>query len=276
MTSTSLRTLAALLAILMLAPAASAKRTGKTKLKQRLAALADLEAARSDALTLIRNEARYAKGDDASQREVTLLTQKVEKAYKSVEAMLSRDLKKLRRKKSAPALQALQSAGPGRLNAWEQLLVRRIDHLKILESNVKLPKSLGKSVRPNSFQLEQLKLTNHYRMLMGLQPLGFEVELAAAAGGHSEEMRRLRYFDHTSPESDHATPTLRAEKAGFEGTAVGENIAQGYRSPRAVHRGWLHSPGHHRNILSPTWEVMGVAFSRDYWTQLFGRTSSNA
>ena len=53
--------------------------------------------------------------------------------------------------------------------------------------------------------------------------------MATAAEGHSIEMRRLRYFDHTSPVEEHATPSLRAERAGFEGTAVGENIAQAYR-----------------------------------------------
>jgi uncharacterized protein YkwD len=271
------RTTAALLMVLMFAPAAvSAKRTsGKAKLKQRLFLLQTLKTARADALSVIRNESRYIKGDATVQREVTRLILTVTGANKACERMLMADLKKLRRKRSAPALNALQNAKPGRLNPWELALVRRLGDLEVLAGNHALPKTLSKKDRPSTFQLEQLRLTNEYRMLLGLQALGFERQLATAASDHSSEMRRLRYFDHTSPVEAHATPTLRAEKAGFEGTAVGENIAQGYRSPRAVHRGWLHSPGHHRNILSPTWELMGVAHSSDTWTQLFGRTTPN-
>src|SRR3954469_9390734 len=32
---------------------------------------------------------------------------------------------------------------------------------------------------------------------------------------------------------------------------VGENIAMGYPTGRAVVRGWMHSPGHRANILRP-------------------------
>ncbi len=278
MISTSTRTAALLMALLMFAPAAvSAKRTtGKAKLKQRLVALHTLKTARADALAVIRNETRYIKGDTTVQREVTRLILAVTSASKRCDRMLMADLKKLRRKRSAAALNALQTAKPGRLNAWEYALLRRHNDLNVLAGNTALPKTLSRKERPNTFQLEQLRITNEYRMLLGLQALVFERELATAASDHSDEMRRLRYFDHTSPVEEHATPTLRAEKAGFEGTAVGENIAQGYRSPRAVHRGWLHSPGHHRNIVSPTWELMGVANSSDTWTQLFGRTSPNS
>ena len=113
-------------------------------------------------------------------------------------------------------------------------------------SNKTLPREVSKTERPSSHQLEQVRLTNQYRMLMGLGPLQLELHLARAAGDHSEEMRRLRYFDHTSPTQENRTPFARAKKAGFEGSAVGENIAHGYRSPRAVHKGWLKSPGHHQ------------------------------
>ncbi len=110
-------------------------------------------------------------------------------------------------------------------------------------------------------------------MLMGLGALSLEIRLTTAAGGHSAEMRRLRYFDHTSPVEAHKTPFVRANKAGFQGSSVGENIAHGYNSPQAVHKGWLSSPGHHRNIVAADWEVMGVANCADYWTQVFGRVT---
>jgi uncharacterized protein YkwD len=266
----------ALLAVLLCVPAHAGRSKNQSALRARLAALQALTDARADALTLIRNQSRYVKGDKATQREVTSLTKSVEKAHAQVERVLMSDLKKLKRKKAARALNALQTAKVRYLNPWERALLQRLGDIDTLATNARLPKTLPKSNRPSTFQLEQLRLTNEYRMLMGLQALNLELHLVAAAGGHSNEMQRLDYFDHTSPNAERATPFKRASLAGFEGTAVGENIAVGYRSPRAVHRGWLTSPGHHRNIVAPDWEVMGVAHCSSYWTQVFGRVSPNS
>ena len=266
----------ALVALLVCAPAHAGRDKNKSALRARLAALQALTEARANALTLIRNQTRYVKGDKAVQREVSALTQTVEKAYAVVDRMLMSDLKKLKKKRAARALNALQTASSANLNTWELALLQRLADIETLVANEGLPRTLAKKDRPNSFQLEQLRLTNEYRVLMGLRALSLELHLAAAADGHSNEMLRLSYFDHTSPNDERATPFKRANLAGFDGTAVGENIAHGYRSPRAVHRGWLRSPGHHRNILDADWEVMGVAHCRDYWTQVFGRVSPNS
>lgn len=257
------------LILALLAPLAEGKST--SALRARLGFLERLEEARTAALTLIRDEARYAKGDDAAQREVNLLTEQVEAASRPVEQLLAQDLRKLVRKREA--LEALRGAEPERLNAWERALVARIRDIEVLEANEKTPRTLPREQRPNAFQLEQLRVTNEYRMLMGERALAFDPQLAAAATGHSEEMVRLRYFDHTSPTAGRSSPTDRAKLAGFGGPAVGENIAMGYRSPKAAHRGWLTSPGHHRNILDRDWEVMGVAYEADHWTQVFGRVT---
>lgn len=58
--------------------------------------------------------------------------------------------------------------------------------------------------------------------------------------------------------------------------AVGENVAVGYTSGRAVVRGWMGSPGHRANILSPTYRRVAVAAARSddgrwYAAQVFGR-----
>jgi uncharacterized protein YkwD len=60
--------------------------------------------------------------------------------------------------------------------------------------------------------------------------------------------------------------------------ALGENIAAGQRSPAAVVRAWLNSPGHRRNIETAAYRYIGVgAVHRAssvygwYWTQDFGR-----
>jgi uncharacterized protein YkwD len=57
---------------------------------------------------------------------------------------------------------------------------------------------------------------------------------------------------------------------------VGENVAYGYPSGRsAVTRGWMHSEGHRRNILSPAFRLLGTGARQSadgtwYAAQVFG------
>jgi uncharacterized protein YkwD len=53
---------------------------------------------------------------------------------------------------------------------------------------------------------------------------------------------------------------------------VSENIHRGSGSPEGAHNGWVHSSGHHRNILQKLWTEMGTGQAGRYWTQNFGRT----
>lgn len=61
---------------------------------------------------------------------------------------------------------------------------------------------------------------------------------------------------------------------------VGENVAYGYASGKAVVRkGWMKSDGHRRNILRRGWTEMGVAARRSddgvwYVAQVFGTPAS--
>lgn len=63
-------------------------------------------------------------------------------------------------------------------------------------------------------------------------------------------------------------------KGAFSGLGyylnMGENIAKGQKSPRAVVRAWMHSKGHRANILSPRYTDLGVGFHRGRWVQTFG------
>jgi len=57
---------------------------------------------------------------------------------------------------------------------------------------------------------------------------------------------------------------------------VGENIAEGYPSGRAVVRGWMHSPPHRANLLKRRYRLLGLAArkgdnGRWYAAQVFGR-----
>ena len=84
----------------------------------------------------------------------------------------------------------------------------------------------------------------------------------------------MSYFAHESPPNpatgDPAmSPFERMQKAGYSGFGMSENIAQA-GAPQDAHDRWLHSSGHHRNILSG-WTDQGVGEAGGaLWTQNFG------
>jgi uncharacterized protein YkwD len=120
-----------------------------------------------------------------------------------------------------------------------------------------------------------LDLTNAERQKAGLGPLSLSAELNNAARGYSQVLASGACFEHT------CGPVPRFEdrvgQAGYSGwNALGENIAAGYPTPEAVVNGWMSSPGHRANILSPTFTEIGIGMASGgaygaYWTQEFGR-----
>jgi uncharacterized protein YkwD len=74
--------------------------------------------------------------------------------------------------------------------------------------------------------------------------------------------------------------SARISAVGFVWSAVGENIATGFPTPRDVVDGWMGSTGHCQNILSPSFAdvgtgirampVRGFASGPATWTQDFG------
>ena len=68
----------------------------------------------------------------------------------------------------------------------------------------------------------------------------------------------------------------RVRAAGYPYAVVAENLAAGQRTAAEVVQGWLDSPGHRRNLLSPDVTQIGVAHAvggehGTLWTQVFGR-----
>lgn len=62
-------------------------------------------------------------------------------------------------------------------------------------------------------------------------------------------------------------------------STAGENVAYGYPTGKSVvNQGWMRSAGHRRNILSPSFRLMGIgarkgADGRWYAAQVFGRAA---
>jgi uncharacterized protein YkwD len=118
-----------------------------------------------------------------------------------------------------------------------------------------------------------LCLVNQQRRRRGLPRLRASQRLNRSAQGWTNQMVRHDFFSHGGSFSGRITAV------GFNWQMVGENIAAGFRTPAAVVRGWMGSPGHCRNILTPTFLDLGVGVSRrgvrgsggpGTWTQDFG------
>jgi len=104
--------------------------------------------------------------------------------------------------------------------------------------------------------------------------------LVTAARRHSETMASKGCFNHQC--SGEPSPLRRLENAGYivgglSRWAYGENIAYGTGSrgtPRQIVDAWMHSSYHRANILSGTFEDIGVGFARrgdkGFYTADFG------
>jgi uncharacterized protein YkwD len=134
------------------------------------------------------------------------------------------------------------------------------------------------------FEDETLTLTNQRRAMGAVcgdrafgpaSPLTMDAALRKAAREHSRDMGSRRYFDHGSPEG--RSPDDRMRAAGWSGRSSGENIFGGPPTAAAVVDGWMKSPGHCANLMSPGYRVIGVGYADvpgsplgHYWTQDFG------
>lgn len=106
-------------------------------------------------------------------------------------------------------------------------------------------------------------------------PLTYNALLAQAAQAHASDMATKNYFSHTS--LDGRTPDQRVSATGYTWTRMAENIATGNTTPEEVVAGWLQSPGHCANIMSPNLKELGVGYAYNagssyghYWVQDFG------
>ena len=115
-------------------------------------------------------------------------------------------------------------------------------------------------------------LINQQRAHHGLPRLNENQRLNRSAQGWTNVMVSDGVFSHGADFS------ARISAVGFNWSMAGENIASGFRTPAAVVRGWMGSPGHCRNILTPSFLDVGVGVSRRgvsgnpgaTWTQDFG------
>lgn len=122
----------------------------------------------------------------------------------------------------------------------------------------------GGGYNPSGDECQVLTLINRYRASRNEGKLVLSRPLGVAAADHTGDMARRKKLYHTP----NLLTTVR--QLGYDGTAVGENVASGYSSPQSVVSGWQESPGHRQNMLDGRFKAIGIAEQNGYWTTIFG------
>lgn len=117
-----------------------------------------------------------------------------------------------------------------------------------------------------------VRLTNAERRKAGLRELGTHSLLELMAEHMARDLSILGVLRH---EDRHGRDLVtRANLVRYPWMAIGENVAQGQRTPREVVLAWMRSKGHRENILSPEYREIGVALVSGkkgrFWVQIFG------
>ena len=118
---------------------------------------------------------------------------------------------------------------------------------------------------------------NRRRQAYGCPAVEFNQALTLAAERHSKDMATNNFFSHTG--SDGSTFSQRIVQAGYSPyQKIGEILAAGYSSPKAVVDGWMNSPGHRAIITDCTYDDIGISLEtragtewHNYWTATFGK-----
>lgn len=136
----------------------------------------------------------------------------------------------------------------------------------------------------SSLEEQMLQEVNRYRAMGATcdtdvfgpaPPLEMNETIRVGARLHSIDMGEQNYFEHDS--LDGRTFSDRMRNTGFTGSGPwGENIAAGYGTAEEATLGLMNSPGHCRNIMNPSYRVIGIGYARtegsdfgNYWTQNF-------
>ena len=122
-----------------------------------------------------------------------------------------------------------------------------------------------------TMETDILKYVNEDRVAHSLSPLQMNELESSLAAKHSLDMSVGKVkFGH-----DGFNARAKTIQKALGSTEVGENVAEGSMTAREVVDGWLHSPGHKKNIEG-NFTLTGIGYASDkkgdiYFTQIFSR-----
>lgn len=103
---------------------------------------------------------------------------------------------------------------------------------------------------------ELLTLVNQQRTAAGVAPLTSNPRLVSAAHSKSVDMFTKDYWSHNAP--DGSEPWHFFHENGYSFKYAGENLAKNFQDAAGVVSGWMNSPSHRQNILSPNFTEIGL------------------
>ncbi len=124
---------------------------------------------------------------------------------------------------------------------------------------------LEDAAQPNAAARETLQRINAYRAagatcggvhLQPAAPLRWNSRLEQAAVKHARDMAARRTMSHTG--GDGSDLSARVQREAYAWASLGENVSAGYASVPEALAGWIASPGHCRNLMSPRHREVGV------------------
>ena len=129
----------------------------------------------------------------------------------------------------------------------------------------------AQEVDTQSISEEYLDLVNDHRINMGLRPLTYNKIIEEISRGHSKGMGlHSRPFGHFG----FSLRCRQLKRRLGPHTMCGEVVAMGQKTPAAVFKAWINSPGHREEIENPRFTMTGLGLYKDdrgviYWTQMF-------
>jgi uncharacterized protein YkwD len=122
-------------------------------------------------------------------------------------------------------------------------------------------------------QFRVLDSVNALRRAAAVPPLALNAELTAAAATHARDMAVQNRPWHFG--SDGSSPIDRAQRAGYRGTVLGENISETYEAELQTVAAWMTRPDTRDVITDPRGRDMGFAFFQEesgkiWWCLLVG------
>ena len=125
----------------------------------------------------------------------------------------------------------------------------------------------------SAIQFRMVDSVNALRAASGMPPVELSAKLNAAAATHSRDMslqNRPWLFG-----SDGSSPIDRAQRVGFTGRILGENISESYETELETLAAWMNQQNTRLVILDPKAKHMGFSWAQEstgklWWTLTMG------
>jgi uncharacterized protein YkwD len=126
---------------------------------------------------------------------------------------------------------------------------------------------------PRAVSFRFLDAMNTLRAARALPPVAFDASLNAAAETHARDMSVQNRPWHFG--SDGSSPLVRAQRSGFTGRLLGENISETYETELETLSSWMANQDTRVVIMDPLATRLGFSWFQEsggkiWWTMLTG------